>query len=40
MFKVRPQDKVVFESCSGCFQYSIRMGEKPDIEPGTWRTGA
>ena len=28
MFKVRPQDNVVLESCHGCFQIPIRMGEK------------
>ncbi len=26
MFKVRPQDNVVLESCFGCFQIPIRMG--------------
>ena len=28
MFKVRPQDNVVLESCHGCFQIPIRAGEK------------
>jgi hypothetical protein len=28
MFKVRPQDNVVLESCHGCFHILIRMGEK------------
>ena len=28
MFKVRPQDNVVLESCHGCFQMPIRMGEE------------
>ena len=28
MFKVRPQDNVVLESCHGCFQIPMRMGEK------------
>ena len=26
MFKVRPQDNVVLESCLGCFQIPLRMG--------------
>ena len=30
MFKVRPQDHVVLESCHGCFQNTIRMGENAD----------
>jgi hypothetical protein len=28
MFKVRPKDNVVLESCHGCFQIPMRMGEK------------
>jgi hypothetical protein len=33
MFKVRPQDNVVLESCLGCFQIPIRMGEKRRCAP-------
>ncbi len=30
MFKVRPQDHVVLESCLGCFQIPLRFGENGD----------
>ena len=33
MFKVRLQDNVVLESCHGCFQILIRMGEKRRCAP-------
>ena len=28
MFKACPQDNVVLESCHGCFQVPMRIGEK------------
>ena len=33
MFKVRPQDNVVLESCLGCFQIPMRMGGKTEMRP-------
>ena len=33
MFKLRPQDNVVLESCHGCLQIPMHLGEKTEMRP-------